>query len=55
MTFRHKFTYMVNSFVAVLDIAIMINILQEIVKILLNKMLKSKEIISIPQQYIREK
>ena len=35
---------MVNSFVASLDITVMINVLQEIIKILHEKMLKSKNL-----------
>ena len=32
--FRHNFAYMVNSFVVLLDIIVLVNILQEIIKIL---------------------
>ena len=32
MTFRHNFAHMVNLFVALLDITVMINILQKIIK-----------------------
>ena len=39
VTFRHNFAYMVNSFVVSLDITVLINILQEITKILKEKML----------------
>ena len=39
--FRHNFAYMVNSFVASLDITVMINILQDITKTLHEKMLKA--------------
>ena len=43
VTFRLNFAYMVNSFVVSLDITvIMINILQEIIKTLHEKMLGNK-------------
>ena len=41
MTFRDNFTHMVNSFDIPLDMTVMINILQEIIKILHEKMLKA--------------
>ena len=40
MTFRHNIAYMVNLFVVSLDITVMINVLQEMTKILHEKMLK---------------
>ena len=41
MTFRHNIGYMVNSFGFSLDITVVINILQEIIKIMHEKMLKA--------------
>ena len=41
MTFRHKISFIINSFVASLDITVMINCLQELMKILNEKMLKA--------------
>ena len=40
MTFRHNIAYMVSLFVVSLDITVMINVLQEMMKILHEKMLK---------------
>ena len=40
MTFRHKVSNIVNSFVVLLDITVMINILQQIIKVLHEKILK---------------
>ena len=37
MTFRHSIAYTVDSFVALLDITVKINILQEIIKLLFEK------------------
>ena len=39
--FRHNFAYMVKSFDVLLDITVMINIWQEIIKILHEKMSKA--------------
>ena len=41
MTFRHNFAYMFKPFFVLLDITVMINILQEIIKVLQKKMLKA--------------
>ena len=41
MTFGHNFAYIVNSFVFSLDINAMLNILQGLIKILDQKMLKA--------------
>ena len=41
MTFRHKISFIINSFFASLDITVMINCLQELMNILNEKMLKA--------------
>ena len=41
MTFRHKISFIINLFVASLDVTVMINCLQELMKILNEKMLKA--------------
>ena len=51
--FRYKITYIFNSFVVSLDITVM-NVLQEMIKILLEKMLKAIKFVLIPQRCVRE-
>ena len=41
VTFRHNISYVANSFVFSLDIAVMINILYKMIKILRDKMLNA--------------
>ena len=41
MTFRHDFACMVNPFVVLLDMTKMINILEEVIKTLHEKILKA--------------
>ena len=53
MMFRYKITYIFNSFVVSLDITVM-NVLQEMIKILLEKMLKAIKFVLIPQRCVRE-
>ena len=42
--FQHNFIYMVNLFASLSDMTVMINILQEIIKILFEKMLKVRNL-----------
>ena len=42
--FRHNFIYMVNLFASLSDMTVMINILQEVIKILFEKMLKVRNL-----------
>ena len=51
--FRYKITYIFNSFGVSLDITVM-NVLQEMIKILLEKMLKAIKFVLIPQRCVRE-
>ena len=53
MMFRYKIMYIFNSFVVSLDITV-INVLQEMIKILLEKMLKAIKFVLIPQRCVRE-
>ena len=53
MMFRYKIMYIFNSFVVSLDITV-INVLQEMIKILLEKMLKAINFVLIPQRCVRE-
>lgn len=54
MMFRYKITYIFNSLVVSSDITVMNNVLQEIIKILLEKMLKAIKFVLIPQRCVRE-
>ena len=53
--FQHDFVCMVNSIVVLLDVIVIINVFQEIIKMFHEKMLKAINLYRFPQQCNREK